>query len=110
MATTYKVLGQMAPASASTVALYTVPSGTETVVSSILIANRSDSVAANFRVAVTPDSDTVADKHYIAFDVPVGAADSTILTLGVTLDSTDMVLVYASTDNVSFNLFGMEIA
>jgi len=41
--------------------------------------------------------------------VPVAGADSTTLTLGITLAATDVVTIYASTANTSFNLFGSEI-
>ena len=110
MATTYKVLGQAAPAATTLTDLYIVPSATETVVSSLVITNRSSSLSANYRIAIAPNGETIASKHYIAFDVPMGAADSTILTLGMTVDSTDKILVQASTGDVSFNLFGMELA
>jgi hypothetical protein len=39
MPTTYKVLGQSAPAAVTATTLYTVPSATQTVVSTIVIAN-----------------------------------------------------------------------
>ena len=40
MANAYKVLGQLADASANDVTLYTCPSSTETVISSIINCNR----------------------------------------------------------------------
>jgi hypothetical protein len=108
MATTYKVLGQVAPAATTNTDLYTVPAATSAVISTLVIANL-DSAAATYRVAVRPAGETLADKHYIAYDVNVGGADSTTLTLGITLAATDVVTVYASTANLSFNLFGSEI-
>jgi hypothetical protein len=94
MATAYKVLGQSNPAATTATALYTVPAATEAVVSTIVICNQ-DAADATFRISVRPD----------------GAAlvDSTTLTLGITLDATDVLEVYASTTTVSFNAFGSEI-
>jgi hypothetical protein len=40
----------------------------------------------------------------------VGASDSTVLTLGITMDATDVLSVYASTANLTFSAFGSEIA
>lgn len=108
MATIYKVLGQSAPAATTATSLYTVPSATEAVVSTLVVANR-DGAFATFRISVRPGGAAQSDEHYIAYDVTVGGGDSTTLTLGITLAATDVITVYASTENLSFNLFGSEI-
>lgn len=107
MPTSYKVLGQSNPAATTLTTLYTVPALTETVVSSIIIANLAAS-AATFRIAIRPNGAAIANSQYIAYDVTVGASDSTALTLGVTLDAADVISVYASTANVTFSAFGSE--
>jgi hypothetical protein len=109
MATTYKVLGQSAPSATTLTTLYTVPSATTAVISSIVIANR-DASSATYRIAVRPDGAAIANSQYIAYDVTVGASDSTVLTLGITMDATDVLSVYASTANLTFSAFGSEIA
>jgi hypothetical protein len=109
MATTYKVLGQVNPAATTATTLYTVPAATNTVVSTIVICNQA-AAAATFRIAVRPAGATLAAIHYVAYDVTVGASDSTALTLGLTLAATDVVTVYASTATVSFNAYGSEVA
>ena len=109
MATSYKVLAQSAPAATTASDIYTVPSATETVVSTIVVANRA-AAPATYRIAVRPNGATLANQHYIAYDVTVGASDSTTLTLGITMDAADVLTVYASTANLSFNVFGSEIA
>ena len=109
MATTYKVLGQSNPAATTATTLYTVPTATEAVVSTIVIANLT-ATAATFRIAVRPNGATLANSQYIAYDITVGASDSTALTLGVTLDAADVLTVYASTANLTFTAFGSEIA
>jgi hypothetical protein len=109
MANAYKVLGQSAPAATTATALYTVPAATEAVVSTIVIANRA-ATAGSFRLSVRPNGATQADEHYLAYDVPIAANDSTTLTLGITVDATDVITVYASSADMSFNVFGSEIA
>ena len=109
MPTAYKVLGQSAPSATTATTLYTVPSATSAVVSSIVIANR-DASAATYRIAIRPGGASLANQHYIAYDVTVGASDSTVLTLGVTLATTDVITIYASTANLSFSAYGSEIS
>jgi glucose-6-phosphate dehydrogenase assembly protein OpcA len=108
MATTYKVLGQSAPSATTATTLYTVPAATSAVVSTIVVANRTGTAAA-YRIAIRPAGATLANQHYLAYDVAVGAGDSTTLTLGITLAATDVITIYASTADLSFNAFGSEI-
>lgn len=109
MATTYKVLGQLAPSATTNTDLYTVGAGKSTVVSTIAVANRA-STSATFRIAIRVAGATIANEHYIAYDSTVAANDSTMLTIGITLAATDVITVYASTANLSFNAFGSEIS
>lgn len=108
MATNYKVLGQVAPSATTATTLYTVPSATQAVVSTIVVANR---VATNssFRIAIRPAGAALSNEHYLAYDVAVAPLDSTTITIGVTLAATDVVTIYASSANLSFNAFGSEI-
>ena len=108
MATTYKVLGQSNPSATTLTTLYTVPSATSTVVSTLMICNQA-STAASFRVAVRPAGASIASQHYLSYDTVVPANDSIALTLGMTLATTDVVSIYASTTTMSFSLFGSEI-
>lgn len=109
MAITYKVLGQVNPSATTATTLYTVPSATSVVVSTLNICNQAAS-AATFRIAIRPAGETLDPKHYISYGTSVPANDSVTLTIGITLAETDVVTVYASTSTVSFNLFGSEIA
>ena len=109
MASTYKVLAQSAPSATTNTDVYTVGSGKSAVVSTITVCNRAAS-SATYRIAIRVAGATIANEDYIAYDSTVPANDSIALTLGVTLAATDVVTVYASTANLSFNLFGAEIA
>lgn len=109
MAEAYKVLGQANLTTTSDTNIYTVPSATEAVISTLIIANIG-TVATTFNLAIRPDGETLADKHYIAQGVPIAANDSTTLTLGMTLDASDVITAAAGTANaLSFNIFGTEI-
>lgn len=108
MPTIYKVLAQAAPAATTDTTLYTVPASTEAVISTLIVANRA-ATAATFRIAIRPNGATLANEHYIAYDVAVGASDSTTLTLGLTVDAADVITVRASTADLSFSVFGSEI-
>jgi hypothetical protein len=109
MPTVYKVLGQNSPAATTLTSLYTVPASTSTVISSITVANLAAS-SATFRIAVRPAGESIANKHYIAYDVTVAALDTLTLTLGLTLATTDVVSVYASTATMAFSAYGSEIS
>lgn len=108
MATTYKVLGQVAPSATTATTAYTVPSSTQAVVSTIAVCNRG-ATSATYRIAIRPNGAALANEHYIAYDATVTANNSTMITVGVTIDASDVVTVYASNANLSFNVFGSEI-
>jgi hypothetical protein len=110
MPSSYKVLGQSNPAATTATALYTVPSSTSSVISSISIANLA-ATAATFRLIVqkSGETSTITDKQYIGYDITVGGSDTTIITVGLTLATGDVVKVYASTATVAFQAFGSEI-
>src|SRR5574337_302775 len=108
MTMAYKVLGQSAPSAATATDLYTVPSSTSAVCSTLAICIRGGYTTV--RVAVRPAGATLANAHYIVYDAPLVGNDSTFLPLGITLAATDVVTVYAGTANVTFSLYGSEIS
>jgi hypothetical protein len=113
MAEVYKVLGQVATATlgANTEGtLYTVPSSTSAVASTIMVCNQSAS-AATYRIAIRPAADgSTTAKHWIAFGPTVGGSDSTSLTLGLTLAAGDKIQILGSSATMSFSVFGSEIS
>ena len=108
MAVTYKVLGQTNPAANTANTLYTVPSATSAIISTISICNQS-ATAATFKLAVRPAGATLSPQHYLAYDTTVPANDMLSMTLGITLATTDVVTVNASSALLSFNAYGNEI-
>lgn len=109
MASSFKVLGQSNPAATTQTTLYTTPAATSAVVSTITICNQA-ATSATYRIAVQKAGATLSAQQYIAYDVTVGANDTTALTLGITLATTDVISVYASTTTLSFQAFGNEIS
>jgi glucose-6-phosphate dehydrogenase assembly protein OpcA len=109
MPTAYKVLGQSSPAATTNTSLYTTPSSTSTVVSTVTVCNQA-STAGTFRIAIRPAGASIAAVHYLAYDTPIAANDTIALTLGITLATTDVVTIYASSATMSFAAFGSEIS
>jgi hypothetical protein len=109
MATNYKILGQSAPAATTNTTVYTVPAATQAVVSAIVIANRS-AESRLYRIAAVPSGATLANQHYIAYDVTVAGGDSSTLNIGMTLDAGSSITVYAGANVLSFTVFGSEIS
>lgn len=109
MPTIYKVLGQSAPSATTATTLYTVPSATDAVVSTISVCNRA-ATSGTYRIAIRPAGAALANEHYIAYDSAITANNTTFITVGVTLDATDVITVYASSANMSFSAFGTEIS
>jgi hypothetical protein len=105
---TYKILGQSAPSATTPTDLYTVPSSTSAVISSIVICNRG-TTATTFRVSITPTNTATTSKDYLYYDVTLAGNDTFIATVGITLTTSNIVRVYAGNANLSFNLFGTEI-
>jgi hypothetical protein len=110
LAETLKVLGQSAPADTNNANLYTVPSATQAVISSLVIANVTSSLASA-RVFVRPNAATAGVGNAIVYDVPISANSTVALTLGITVDAADVITVRSSVaDALTFHAFGSEIA
>lgn len=115
MATAYKILGQVATATVGATTestLYTVPSATSAVVSSLVITNQAAS-SATYRIAVQPSADagsSATAKHWIVYGATVAASDTTVLTVGLTLATGDRIRIYGSSATLSFSAYGSEIS
>lgn len=107
MANAYKVLGQVKPSATTATTLYTVPSSTSTVVSTISVCNLG--ISTTYRIAIRPAGAALEDKHYVVYDAPLNTNETQYHTVGFSLATTDVVTVYAGTATVIFNAFGTEI-
>jgi len=109
MTTTYKTLAQSIPSATTNTDIYTVGASTSTVASTLSICNQG-ATNATVNVAIRVAGAAITAKQYILFTMPINAYQSIFLTLGITLGAADVITVYATTANVSFNLFGSEIS
>jgi len=106
MTATYKVLAQVAPVATTLTDAYTVPAAKSTVISSVVICNTGTATTFRLAVAVAGAADNI--KQYLMRDVSVAGNDSCVLTMGITLATTDVIRVYAQAATLSFNFFGSE--
>lgn len=110
MATTYKVLGQSAPTTTAEATLYTVPSATQTIISTIAISNLTAS-NANATVSICVAGAATSNANSIIKTISIDANSVIAFTLGITLGAADVVRVTSGTANaLSFQAFGSEIA
>jgi hypothetical protein len=109
MATNYKVLGQVNPSATTATTLYTVPSATQSIVSTLTVTNQT-ATAGTYRISLRVAAAADNAKQYIAYDVSLPGNATDTLTLGVTLGAADVVTVYASAATFSFNAFGSELS
>lgn len=108
MPQTHKILGQSNPAATTLTTLYTVPSATQAVCSTLSVCN-TGATATTYRIAVRPAGASIAAQHYLAYDASVAAYDSILLTLGISIAATDVVSVYAGNTALAFHLYGVEV-
>jgi hypothetical protein len=108
MPLTYKVLAQLNPSATTATTLYTNPASTSTVISSITVCNQAGA-SGSYRIAIRPNGETLAAKHYIAYDRAIAANATETHTIGITVDADDIVTVYASSASISFNAYGVQI-
>lgn len=108
MADTLKILGQSALAATTLSDVYTVPAATAATVSTVTVCNRG-ATPATFRlsVAIGGAADTAA--QYLFYDQTLDANTTFAATIGITLATTDKLRAYASTANISVNVFGIEV-
>jgi hypothetical protein len=110
MPTVYKVLGQSRPSDTNNANLYTCPASTETIVSTLHVANVSVN-DVTFRVFVRIDGATASESNAIAWDVPLAGNSIFAMTEGITLNASDVITVRSSLANaITFTLFGSEIS
>lgn len=98
---------QSAPGAATLTVAYTVPADTSTVISTIVVCNRS-ATPTSFRIAVSPDGASIADPHYLFYDTPIQGNETLMFTVGLTMDETDVLRVYNTLNTLSFNFFPVE--
>jgi hypothetical protein len=87
--------------------LYTVPANTQSLISTINICNTA-SADATYRIAVTSGGSPVLG-NYLIYNATISGNETVSLTQGITMDSSDLIAIFASSSSVAFNAFVMEI-
>ena len=104
MATEYKRLAALRPASTSEAELYAVPSNSE-IIANLTIVNQS-AVAVTFRAAHTDAAGAATGEDWLAYDEPLAA--NSRLVIPITAKNPETIRVLAATvDVISFVLSGM---
>ena len=110
MATTYKILGQSAPANTSNADLYTVPASTSAIVSTISITNTT-ATAANATVYIRKAGAAAATSNALVYTQLVPAYGTVTYTNGITLATTDVITINTATASaLTFQAFGSELS
>jgi hypothetical protein len=109
MGNVYKILGQSSPSATTVTDLYTVPSATSTVCSSLSICNRG-ATQTTFRISISAAGAATSNKDYLYYDVILAGNDTFIATIGVTLATTDKIRIYSGNSSLSFQVWGTEIS
>ena len=109
MAEVYKVLGQADPPATTWTTLYTVPVATSAVIGRMFVTNR-DTVEHTFSVRVKVAGAADVDKQLIINDYAIAPGLPAEVCKGMTLGATDVISVYVDAQEVSFNLFGVEVS
>jgi hypothetical protein len=110
MPTTYKILGQAAPANTSNADLITVGASKSQIVSTLHIANTT-ATGATARVFVRIAGAAAAASNAMAYDVTIPANGFIAFTEGMTLATTDVITIQTGTANaLTFTAFGTELS
>jgi hypothetical protein len=88
--------------------LETVPAASQDIPSTLYVANTSNS-PQYFRIALRQAGATLANQ-YLAYDTVVGANQTIAFTTGISLATTDVITVQASSNLVTFTTTGARIA
>lgn len=99
------ILAQLVPGASAETVLLAVPSRLMARVDELVVCNRSVT-AATFRVSISQLGAPTATKDYLYYDLPLSGNDTFACELGLTLNPTDTIRVFASTANLTFTLMG----
>ena len=115
MPNSYKILGQIAPTANTLTNAYSTSSASA-VLNSIYICNQ-DTANANVDIIVRPTGVALANQHYILRQQNVMQAETLILNLNITMNSSTIIAANVAgrsgetkTPNCSISIFGVEIS
>lgn len=111
MAIEYKRLGTAIPGNTKTV-LYTVPTGKQAIISSLVVTATFSGGTQTFDVyALTSAAEATALSNTLGFNLTISANTVVAFTEGWTLGPGETIAVISNTGSgLNFNLFGSEIS
>lgn len=112
MPNTYKILGQVNPSANTQANVYVVPSATEAVINSIMVANLGTS-NVSYSLIVMPSASFASPasngRFFIVRGSTMPGADTATLTLSLTLPAGSILAANTNSASLSFSAFGVEI-
>ena len=110
MPTVYKYSQVQGTASTGTYStLYTTPSATEAVISSLVITNQASS-SVTVRIGMDDTAGTPGASEFLVYDAVVAGNDTVALTLGVTMPASKFIRISSSANTCNFSAFLSEIS
>jgi len=87
--------------------LYSTPSDTEAVISTISICNTA-STSATYRIAIEDGVFSPGPSTWIVYDSVISAKDTVFLTIGMTLQENKYIRISSSINSLAFSAFVSE--
>ena len=111
MPQTFKRLGAINPSANTQTNVYIVPAATEAVISTVTICNQAQTNASYSLIVMNASEFTspAPVRTFVVRGASVPAADSIILTLGMTANAGSIIAANTNSPNISFIAFGSEI-
>ena len=111
MPNAYKRLGAINPSANTQTNVYVIPAATQSVISTITICNQSSSNVSDSLISMTSGefSSPAPVKTFIVRGATVPAADTIVLTLGLTMNAGSILSANTNSGNVSILAFGSEL-
>ena len=107
----FKRLGAINPSANTQTNVYIVPAATEAVISTITVCNQS-AVNSSFSLIYMVNSEYSAPAPAASFLIRgavVPAADTLVLTMGLTANANSILAANTNSPNISFSVFGSEL-
>lgn len=107
----FKRLGAINPSANTQTNVYVVPAATEAVISTITVCNQF-SVNSSFSLILMDSSEFSSPAPTATFLIRgavVPAADTLVLTMGLTANAGSILAANTNSANISFSVFGSEL-
>jgi len=112
MPQSFKKLGSINATANTQANLYIVPAGTSAVVSTITICNQTGA-NGSYSLSVMDSNEyasPAANSDYIVRGSSVPAADTVVLTMGITMNAGAVLAANGSFVDIAFSAFGSEVS